>query len=78
MKAIIYARVSSDEQQREGFSIPAQIELLQNYAKKNNIEVVKIYEEAQTAKQSGRMKHIQHQLEHTTIKTGICRTCSQR
>lgn len=56
MKAVIYARVSSDEQQKEGFSIPAQIELLENYAKKNNIEVVKVYEESQTAKQAGRIK----------------------
>ncbi len=56
MKAVIYARVSSDEQQKEGFSIPAQIELLQNYAKNNKIQVVKVYEEAQTAKQSGRVK----------------------
>lgn len=56
MKAVIYARVSSDEQQKEGFSIPAQIELLENYAKKNDIEIVKIYEESQTAKQAGRAK----------------------
>lgn len=55
-KAVIYARVSSDEQQKEGFSIPAQIELLESYAKKNNIEVVKTYEESQTAKQAGRVK----------------------
>lgn len=55
-KAIIYARVSSDEQKKEGFSIPAQIDLLKNYAKKNNIEVVKVYEESQTAKQAGRVK----------------------
>lgn len=56
MKAVIYARVSSDEQQKEGFSIPAQIELLRNYARNNKMEVVKVYEEAQTAKQSGRVK----------------------
>ena len=56
MKAVLYARVSSDEQQKEGFSIPAQVELLENYAKKNNIEIVKTYEESQTAKQSGRVK----------------------
>lgn len=55
-KAVIYARVSSEEQEKEGFSIPAQIELLKGYAKKNNIEVVKTYEEAQTAKQAGRVK----------------------
>jgi site-specific DNA recombinase len=28
----LYARVSSKEQEREGFSIPAQLELLRNYA----------------------------------------------
>ncbi len=55
-KAVIYARVSSDEQQKEGFSIPAQIDLLKSYAEKNNIEVVKTYEESQTAKQAGRAK----------------------
>ncbi len=56
IKAVIYARVSSDEQQKEGFSIPAQIDLIKDYANKNDIEVVKIYEESQTAKQSGRVK----------------------
>jgi DNA invertase Pin-like site-specific DNA recombinase len=55
-KAVIYARVSSDEQERDGFSIPAQLDLLRNYAKKNNFEIVKEYEEAQTAKQAGRVK----------------------
>ncbi|MDD3593349.1 MAG: recombinase family protein [Candidatus Gastranaerophilales bacterium] len=56
IKAIIYARVSSEEQEKEGFSIPAQIDLLKNYAKKNNIEIVKTFEESQTAKQAGRIK----------------------
>jgi len=30
--AVIYARVSSKEQEKESFSIPAQLELLTNYA----------------------------------------------
>ena len=30
--AVIYARVSSKEQEKEGFSIPAQLKLLTNYA----------------------------------------------
>ena len=55
-KAVIYARVSSDEQERDGFSIPAQLDLLKNYAKKNNFEIVKTYEESQTAKKAGRVK----------------------
>ena len=29
IKAVIYARVSSREQEREGFSIPAQLELIE-------------------------------------------------
>ena len=53
-KAVIYARVSSKEQEREGFSIPAQLELLRNYAQKNNITVVKEFEDIETAKCSGR------------------------
>jgi DNA invertase Pin-like site-specific DNA recombinase len=28
MKAVIYARVSSKDQEREGYSIPAQLKLL--------------------------------------------------
>ena len=40
-KAVLYARVSSDRQEREGFSIPAQIKLLQEYARNNNISIVK-------------------------------------
>lgn len=52
--AILYARVSSKEQEREGYSIPAQIKLLQEYATENGFEIAKVYEEAETAKASGR------------------------
>ena len=55
-KAVIYARVSSEEQKKEGFSIEAQLDLLRDYAKKNNFDVVKEFTEAETAKQSGRHK----------------------
>ncbi len=51
---IIYTRVSSKEQERDGFSIPAQIKLLKKYAEDNNFHVVKIYEESESAKGSGR------------------------
>lgn len=52
---IIYVRVSSDEQ-KEGFSIPAQIELLVNYARHNNMRIVRIFEESMSAKDSGRIE----------------------
>lgn len=54
MKCVIYARVSSKEQEREGFSIPAQISLLEDYAIKNGLEVVRIFSESETAKKAGR------------------------
>mgnify|MGYP004647513929 FL=1 len=56
IKAVSYARVSSKMQEREGFSIPAQIQLIHEYAEKNNIEIVAEFTEAETAKQSGRTK----------------------
>ena len=42
IKAVAYARVSSEEQKKEGFSIPAQLDLLNDFALKNNIEVVPV------------------------------------
>ena len=53
-KAVLYARVSSDEQERQGFSIPAQVKFLKEYAAKNNIQIVKEFTESETAKKSGR------------------------
>jgi DNA invertase Pin-like site-specific DNA recombinase len=37
MKTITYARVSSKEQEQEGYSIPAQLKLLMEYASKNGL-----------------------------------------
>jgi site-specific DNA recombinase len=70
-KAIIYARVSSKEQEKEGFSIPAQISFLKDYAAKNGIRVVKIFKEAETAKKAGRkqfQKMLEYIEEHKDIK----------
>jgi DNA invertase Pin-like site-specific DNA recombinase len=55
-KAVLYARVSSKRQEEEGFSIPAQIKFLHEYAKKNGIEIIKEFVEAKTAKRAGREK----------------------
>jgi site-specific DNA recombinase len=53
-KAVIYARVSSKEQEREGYSIPAQIKLLKEYAAAEGIVVAQEYVDVETAKQTGR------------------------
>ena len=52
--AVIYARVSSREQEREGYSIPAQLDLLRAYADKNNLDVLEEYVDVETAKRTGR------------------------
>ena len=44
MKAIIFARVSTQEQETDGHSIDAQIAKLREYCKKNNLIVIKEYE----------------------------------
>lgn len=43
IKAALYARVSTEEQATEGFSINAQIEEIETYAQKNNMEIVARY-----------------------------------
>ena len=53
-QAVIYARVSSSEQEREGFSIPAQLRLLRDHARDNGITVIEEFVDVETAKQSGR------------------------
>ena len=53
-KAIVYARVSSKEQDKEGFSIPAQLKLLTEYATNNHFSIVREFIDVETAKQSGR------------------------
>jgi site-specific DNA recombinase len=52
--AVIYARVSSKEQEREGFSIPAQLELLRNFARQQNMVVLEEFIDVESASTGGR------------------------
>jgi hypothetical protein len=52
--ALIYARVSSKDQEREGFSIPAQLDLLRRYALDRDLHVLNEFVDVETAKQAGR------------------------
>ena len=51
---MIYARVSSKEQEKEGFSIPAQLKLLKDYAAAQGFAVAQEFVDVETAKQTGR------------------------
>ena len=53
-KAVLYARVSSKEQEREGFSIPAQLKLLSDYARNQGFQIVREFVDVETAKAAGR------------------------
>ncbi len=55
-KAVIYARVSSKDQEREGYSIPAQLKLLREYAARNEIVIVREFIDVETAKTPGRKR----------------------
>ena len=54
--AVIYARVSSKEQEQEGFSIPAQLRFLREYAAKNGFRITQEFVDVETAKVAGRKK----------------------
>ena len=52
--AVLYARVSSKDQEREGFSIPAQLDLLRSYAAGRQLQIVEEFVDVETAKHAGR------------------------
>jgi site-specific DNA recombinase len=52
--AVAYARVSSREQEREGYSIPAQRKLLAEYARSRGLQVDREFIDIESAKNPGR------------------------
>jgi site-specific DNA recombinase len=54
LTAVIYARVSSKEQEKEGYSIPAQLKLLRGYAADRRFTVIEDFVGVETAKRTGR------------------------
>ncbi|MGY8737900.1 MAG: recombinase family protein, partial [bacterium] len=53
-KAVLYARVSSKEQEKEGFSIPSQLKLLREYGSTEGVRIAQEYVDVETAKLAGR------------------------
>ena len=50
------ARVSSREQEREGFSLDVQVDALQRYAERAGGQIVKLYRIAETASKTDERK----------------------
>lgn len=53
-RAVTYVRVSSKEQHEQGYSPDAQKRLLYGFARQNDFDIVEEFEDAETAKQTGR------------------------
>ncbi|MCK4856506.1 MAG: recombinase family protein [candidate division Zixibacteria bacterium] len=75
MKAVLYARVSSKEQEKEGYSIPAQIKHCREYADKKGYQIVSEYIDVESAKRAGRTnfnRMIKHIRSDKNIQAIIC------
>ncbi|MGH9717265.1 MAG: recombinase family protein [Candidatus Acidiferrales bacterium] len=55
-ECVLYARVSSKDQEREGYSIPAQQKLLREYAARNDFHIAREFVDVETAKMTGRKR----------------------
>ena len=56
ISVVLYARVSSREQEREGYSIPAQRRLLAEYACVHNFRIEHEFIDVESAKNPGRKR----------------------
>lgn len=75
MKVVLYARVSSREQEREGFSIDAQIKRIREYAERKDMEIVQEFVEVESAKQAGRTQFndmLRFIRKHSDVQGLIC------
>ena len=55
MRYFLYARKSTDDEDRQILSIEGQLVELREYAKRENLSVIKEFVEAKTAKAPGRL-----------------------
>lgn len=65
-KAIIFARVSSVEQKESGFSLPAQIKILTEYADNRGLDIAKTYSISETASKRDQRKTFDEMLNYVT------------
>jgi DNA invertase Pin-like site-specific DNA recombinase len=73
IQVVLYARVSSKDQEKEGFSIPAQLRLLRDYAASKGFAIAHEFTDVETAKESGRT-NFGHMLAYLKKHPGACRT----
>jgi len=72
-RVVLYARVSSKDQEKEGFSIPAQLRLLRGYAANNDVDIAQEFIDVETAKARGR-KNFTEMILYLKKHRANCRT----
>src|SRR5215831_18376019 len=72
-QVVLYARVSSKDQEKGGYSIPAQQRLLRDYALQHGLVIVEEFIDVETAKRSGRTAFTA-MLEYLNKHRATCRT----
>lgn len=75
MKVVIYARVSSKEQEETGYSLPAQEKLLKEYALRKGFEIAKIFSVSESASGKHQRKVFAEMLDYVrknNIKIIVC------
>ncbi len=70
-QSVAYARVSSKEQEKEGYSIPAQIKSLRGYSELLDVKIISEFVDVETAKEAGRSGF--NQMLDFLSKTPTCR-----
>ena len=73
IQVVLYARVSSKDQEKEGFSIPAQLRLLRDYATNRGLVIAQEFTDVETAKASGRT-NFNEMLLYLKKHQAVCRT----
>ena len=76
-EAVLYARVSSKEQEKEGYSIPAQKKLLVSYAKKHGYQIVHEFSDVETTKQS-RRTHFNEMVRYLEENPGVVKILCEK
>ena len=65
---VALARVSSREQEREGFSLDVQVDALRLYAERNNGEIIRFFRIAETASKHDERKTFKELLAYRNIR----------
>src|SRR5438067_9024526 len=73
VRAVLYARVSSKDQEKEGFSIPAQLRLLRDHAANKGFAIAQEFTDIESARESGRTNFTQ-MLWYLKKHHAVCRT----